>query len=83
MKYDIVGLDNSLDVLGYTCKALRKEGLRDLEPELKEEAIKNPEDAVGICLEYLQKANEAAAKNEEYQFLNADMQPSVDDWEED
>lgn len=64
MKYDLVGVDgNAFAVMGYTARALKLEGLRDLVPEMQEKAMSgNYNNLLCVCLEYVTKANEAHEK---------------------
>lgn len=63
-KYDLVGVDgNAFAVMGYTARALSREGLRDLIPQMRKEAVAGDyNDLVCVCMGYLDKANEAAEK---------------------
>lgn len=63
-KYDLVGVDgNAFAVMGYTARALSREGLRDLVPQMRKEAVAGDyDDLVCVCMGYLDKANEAAEK---------------------
>lgn len=75
MKYDLVGVDgNAFSVMGYTARALKLEGLRDLVPEMQEKAMSgNYNNLLCVCLEYIDKANEAAIANGNAEF---------EDWED-
>ena len=66
-KYTLVGVDgNAFSVMGYTCKALRNEGLGDLVEEMKVKATSSDyNNLLCVCMEYIEKANEAAGDNEE------------------
>lgn len=61
MKYDLVGIDgNAFAVMGYTARALKNEGLRDLVDEMYKRAMSGDYDnLLCVCLEYIDKANEA------------------------
>lgn len=76
MKYDLVGVDgNAFAVMGYTARALKNEGLRDLVSEMQNRAMSGDYDnLLCVCLEYIDKANEAANANKNAEF---------EDWEED
>lgn len=63
-KYDLVGVDgNAIVVMGYTARALRREGLSDLVPQMRKEATaEDYNNLLCVCMGYLDKANEAAEK---------------------
>lgn len=64
-KYDLVGVDgNAFSVMGYTARALKREGLRDLVDQMHKEATSGDYDnLLRVCMEYIDKANEAAEEN--------------------
>jgi hypothetical protein len=66
-KYDLVGVDgNVFSLIGYTGNALKREGLRDLIPEMQKKAMSSDYDnAIRTCMEYLDLANQAAGDEEE------------------
>lgn len=65
MKYDLVGVDgNAFAVMGYIARALKREGLGDLVDEMHQRATSGDyNNLLMVCMEYLNKANEAAEKN--------------------
>lgn len=65
MKYDLVGVDgNAWAVMGYVGRALKNEGLGNLVDEYQKKAMSGDYDnLLRVSLEYLDKANEAAAEN--------------------
>ena len=67
MKYDLVGVDgNAFSIMGYTSRALRREGLGGLVDEMRERAMSGDyNNLIVVCLEYVDKANEAAGFEEE------------------
>ena len=67
MKYDLVGVDgNAFAIMGYTAKALRREGLNDLVDQMYKEAKSGDySNLICVCMEYIDKANEAAGEQEE------------------
>lgn len=75
MKYDLVGIDgNAFCIMGYTARALKNEGLRDLVTEMQNRAMSGDYDnLLCVCLEYIDKANEAAIANGNAEF---------EDWED-
>ncbi|SDB14899.1 hypothetical protein [Eubacterium oxidoreducens] len=62
MKYDLVGIDgNAFSVMGYTAKALRREGLEDKIDEMYERAQSGDyNNLLCVCMEYIDMANEKA-----------------------
>ena len=66
MKYDLVGVDgNAFSIMGYTSKALKREGLGNLVDEMHERATSGDYDnLLMVCMEYIDKANEKAIENE-------------------
>ena len=67
MKYTLIGVDgNAYAIMGYTAKALRREGLNDLVDQMLEEATSGDYDnLLMVCMGYIDKANEAAGDTEE------------------
>lgn len=65
MKYTLVGVDgNAFAIMGYTARALRREGLRELvEPMHKEAMSGDYYNLIAVCNDYVQKANEKAIEN--------------------
>lgn len=65
MKYDLVGVDgNAYSVMGYTARALKREGLGDLVDKMHEEAKSGDySNLICVCMEYIDKANEKAIEN--------------------
>jgi len=61
-KYDLVGVDgNAYAIMGYTARALKREGLRDLvEPMHREATSTDYDNLLRVCMGYLDKANNAA-----------------------
>lgn len=65
MKYDLVGIDgNAFSVMGYTAKALKREGLGNLVDEMHKRATSaDYYNLLRVCMEYIDKANEKAIEN--------------------
>lgn len=65
MKYDLVGVDgNAYCIMGYTARALKREGLRDLVKEMQDRATAGDyNNLLCVCMEYIDKANEKAIEN--------------------
>lgn len=59
MKYSLVGVDgNAFGIMGYTSRALKNEGLRDLVADMQSEAMSGDYDnLIQVCLKYLDIAN--------------------------
>ena len=68
MKYSLVGVDgNAFSVMGFTARALRREGLRDLVDKMREEAMSGDyNNPLAVCQGYIDLANERAEENYEY-----------------
>lgn len=68
MKYSLVGVDgNAFSVMGFTARALRREGLRDLVDKMYEEAMSGDYyNLLAVCQGYIDLANERAEENDEY-----------------
>lgn len=66
MKYSLVGVDgNAYAIMGYTARALKREGLRDLVDTMYKEATAgNYYHLIAVCDSYVAKANEAAGEEE-------------------
>ena len=66
-KYDLVGIDgNAFSVMGYTARALKNEGMRDLVDKMHEEATTSDYDnLLRVCMKYVDMANEKAMENED------------------
>lgn len=67
MKYDLCGVDgNAYSIMGYTSRALKREGLRHLVDQMHKEAMSGDYDYLVVtCMKYLDKANKAATREEE------------------
>lgn len=68
MKYNLVGVDgNAFVVMGYTAKALRREGFskEEVDQMYKEAQSGDYNNLLMVCMEYIDKANEAAGEREE------------------
>lgn len=65
MKYTLVGVDgNAYSILGYTAKALRREGLGHLKDEMYAKATASDYDnLISVCVDYIDIANEKAIEN--------------------
>lgn len=61
-KYSLVGVDgNAFSVMGYTARALKREGLGSLVDEMHREATRSDyNNLLVVCLGYIEKANEKA-----------------------
>lgn len=68
-KYSLVGVNgNAFSVMGYTARALKREGLRDLVGKMHEEAMAGDYDnLLAVCMKYIDIANEKSEENDEYQ----------------
>lgn len=66
-KYSLVGVDgNAFSIMGYTSKALKREGLGHLVDEMREKATSGDYgNLIRVCMDYVDKANEAAKDEEE------------------
>ena len=57
--------ENAFAVMGYTAKALRREGLSDLIDKMRAKATSGDyNNLLRVCVEYVDKANEAAENKE-------------------
>lgn len=61
-KYDLVGVDgNAYSIMGYTAKALKREGLGNLVEQMHTEATAGDYDnLIAVCSNYIDIANEKA-----------------------
>lgn len=66
MKYSLVGVDgNAYAVMGYTAKALKREGLRDKVDQMRNEAMSGDyNNLLSVCIKYVDMANEASGEEE-------------------
>lgn len=64
-KYNLVGQDgNAFSLMGYTARALRREGLGDLVSEMQKKAMSGDYyHLIAVCDDYVQMANEKAIEN--------------------
>lgn len=64
-KYSLVGVDgNAYSVMGYTAKALKREGLGNLVDEMYEKATEgNYNHLLCVCMDYVDMANDKAYEN--------------------
>ena len=67
MKYSLVGVDgNAFAIMGYTGRALKREGLRDKVDEMISRATSGDySNLICVCMEYIDMANEKAEGSEE------------------
>lgn len=67
MKYTLVGVDgNAYAIMGYTSKALKREGLSDKVNEMYAEATSGDyNNLIRVCAKYVDMANEKAGDTEE------------------
>ena len=61
-KYNLVGQDGSaFNLMGYTARALKAEGLGDQVKEMQQRAMSGDYyNLIAVCDEYINKANDAA-----------------------
>lgn len=61
-KYTLVGVDgNAFSVMGYTANALKREGLKDLIQQMRDEAMSSDyNNLLVVCMRYVDMANKAA-----------------------
>ena len=67
-KYSLIGVDgNAYAIMGYTAKAMRREGFSKEEvDEMYEKAESGDYDnLLQVCMEYIDKVNERAASKED------------------
>lgn len=64
-KYSLNGVDgNAFSIMGYTSKALKREGLGNLVEEMREKAMSEDySHLIYVCCDYVDKANKAAYEN--------------------
>ena len=67
MKYSLCGVDgNAFAIMGYTSRALKREGLRGLIDKMRGEATSGDYyDLISVCQRYIDLANEEAEKKGE------------------
>ncbi len=68
MKYTLIGVDgNAYAIMGYTAKAMRREGFSKEEIDKMYEEAKSGDydNLLMVCMKYVDKANEAAGDTEE------------------
>ena len=65
MKYDLVGVDgNAYCVMGYTARALKREGLNDQVDKMYDEATSGDyNNLLCVCMKYIDMANDKAIEN--------------------
>ena len=65
MKYTLVGVNgNAFSIMGYTAKALKREGLGNLVDEMQEKATSGSYyNLIAVCDSYVEKANQKAIEN--------------------
>lgn len=64
-KYSLVGQDgNAFSLMGYTSRALKNEGLRELVSEMHNKAMSGDyNNLICVCMDYLDMANAKAIEN--------------------
>lgn len=64
MKYSLCGVDgNAFAIMGYTSRALKREGLRGLVDKMRGEATSGDYcNLISVCQRYIDLANEEAEK---------------------
>lgn len=67
MKYSLVGVDgNAYSIMGYTARALEREGLKNFVDQMYDEATSgNYYHLIAVCDGYIAKANEAAGSTDD------------------
>ena len=67
MKYTLVGQDgNAFALMGYTSKALKREGLGDKVKGMMDEATSGDyNNLIRVCMKYLDMANEKAGEEDD------------------
>ena len=67
-KYSLVGVDgNAFSLMGYTARALRQTGHRDLEHEMYEKATAGDyNNLIRVCCEYIDIANGDSDEDDGY-----------------
>lgn len=66
-KFTLVGVDgNAFSIIGYTARALRKAGLKDMIPHMESEATSGDYNhLIATCDRYIEIANDALGLTEE------------------
>lgn len=66
--YTLVGVDgNAFSIMGYTAKALKRTGHRDLVDKMQSEAMSGDYDnLIRVCLKYIDIANEDFEDEEDW-----------------
>lgn len=66
MRYDLVGVDgNAFAVMGYTAKALKETGHKDLVKQMQDEAMSSDYyNLLRVCMKYIDIANESLEEEE-------------------
>ncbi len=66
-RYDLVGVDgNAFSVMGYTSRALKETGHRDLVNQMQTEAMSGDyNNLLCVCMKYIDIANEGIEDEEE------------------
>ena len=79
MRYSLVGVDgNAFSIMGYTSRALKETGHRDLCDEMFAKATSGDYNhLISVCMEYIDLANEVVEETEEYFMRVSDID---DDW---
>ena len=69
-KYSLIGVDgNAFAIMGYTARALKREGLRDKVDEMHTRATSGDyNNLLCTCMEYIDMANEAAENSDDDDF---------------
>ena len=70
--YDLVGVNgNAFSVMGYTARALKDTGHRDLVDQMYEEAKSGDySNLLRVCMKYIDIANESCEKRDIYDALH-------------
>lgn len=70
MYYTLVGVDgNAFSVMGYTARALKETGHRDLVKQMQEEAMSGDyNNLLVVCMKYIDIANEGHEEDEEEEW---------------
>lgn len=65
MKYSLIGVDgNAFAIMGYTAKALRREGLNNLIDKMRSRAMSGDyNNLIYVCAKYVDLANDKAIEN--------------------
>lgn len=69
-KYSLIGVDgNAFAIMGYTARALKREGLRDKVDEMHTRATSGDyNNLICVCMEYIDMANETAENRDDEDF---------------